>query len=88
MENRVASIIVSHDGPYWIVTLKESGHVAIVDYSKPGFPVVAEIPTERFLHDGGWDHTRRYFMVAANQRDTMVVVGYEDPEDGDEVQNR
>jgi nitrite reductase (NO-forming)/hydroxylamine reductase len=74
VENRVASIIVSHDGPYWIVSLKESGHVAIVDYSKPGFPVVAKIPTERFLHDGGWDHTRRYFMVAANQRDTMVVV--------------
>ena len=66
-ENRVASIVVSHDGPYWIVSLKESGHVAIVDYSKPGFPVTAKIPTERFLHDGGWDHTGRYFMVAANQ---------------------
>ena len=73
-EVRVASIIASHDGPYWIVSLKESGHVAVVDYSKPGFPTVSKIPTERFLHDGGWDHTKRYFMVAANMRDQMVVV--------------
>ncbi len=73
-ETRVASIIVSHDGPYWLVSLKESGHVAIVDYSKPGYPMTVKIPTERFLHDGGWDHTGRYFMVAANQRDQMVVV--------------
>ncbi len=73
-EVRIASISVSHDGPFWFVSLKESGHVAIVDYSKPGFPIVSKIPTERFLHDGGWDHTGRYYMVAANQRDTMVIV--------------
>jgi nitrite reductase (NO-forming)/hydroxylamine reductase len=73
-ENRVASIVSSHDGPYWIVSLKESGHVAVVDYSKPNFPVVSKIPTERFLHDGGWDHTGRYFMVAANTREQMVIV--------------
>lgn len=73
-EVRIASIIASHDGPHWIVSLKESGHVAIVDYSKPGFPLASKIPAERYLHDGGWDHTGRYFLVAANQRDTMVVV--------------
>ena len=73
-EVRVASIIPSLDGPFWVVSLKESGHVAIVDYSKPGFPIVKKIPTERFLHDGGWDHTKRYFMVAANMRNKMVVV--------------
>jgi len=73
-ENRVASIVASHDGPYWIVSLKESGHVAVVDYSKPGFPMTSKIPTERFLHDGGWDHTGRYFMVAANTREQMVIV--------------
>ena len=73
-ENRVASIVSSHDGPDWIVSLKESGHVAVVDYSKPGFPVASKIPAERFLHDGGWDHTGRYFMVAANTREQMVVV--------------
>ncbi|MBI4518463.1 MAG: c-type cytochrome [Deltaproteobacteria bacterium] len=73
-EVRVASIIPAHDGPYWIVSLKESGYVAIVDYSKPGFPMTSKIATERFLHDGGWDKTKRYFMVAANMRNSIVVV--------------
>jgi nitrite reductase (NO-forming)/hydroxylamine reductase len=54
--------------------LKESGHVGIVDYSQPGFPLVSRIPAERFLHDGGWDHTGRYFLIAANMRDRIVVV--------------
>lgn len=73
-EVRVASIIASHTDPVWILALKESGHVGIVDYSKDGFPMVSRIPAERFLHDGGWDHTGRYFMVAANMRNKMVVV--------------
>ncbi len=73
-EVRVAAIVASHFDPVWVLGLKESGHVGIVDYSKPNFPIVAKIPTERFLHDGGWDHTGRYFMIAANQRDKMVVV--------------
>jgi nitrite reductase (NO-forming)/hydroxylamine reductase len=73
-EVRVASIIPSYDAPIWLVSLKESGHVAIVDYSHEGFPITARIPAERFLHDGGWDHTRRYFMVAANMRNQMVVI--------------
>ncbi len=73
-EDRVASIVASPFAPQWVVSLKESGHVAIVDYSKPGFPIVAKIPAERFLHDGGWDHTKRYFMVAANTRKQMVII--------------
>jgi nitrite reductase (NO-forming)/hydroxylamine reductase len=73
-EVRVASIIASHFDPIWVVSLKESGHVALVDYSKPDFPMTAKIGAERFLHDGGWDHTKRYFMVAANMRDTMSIV--------------
>ncbi len=73
-EVRVASIVASHYGPYWVVALKESGHVAIVDYSQPNFPVTSRIASERFLHDGGWDHTGRYFLVAANSRNQMVVI--------------
>ncbi len=37
-EVRVAAIVASHTDPVWVVALKESGHVAIVDYSKQGFP--------------------------------------------------
>lgn len=73
-EVRVASIVASHFEPIWIVNLKESGHVAVVDYSKPDFPMTEKIATERFLHDGGWDKSGRYFMVAANMRNQMVVV--------------
>jgi nitrite reductase (NO-forming)/hydroxylamine reductase len=73
-EVRVAAIIASHNDPVWIVALKESGHVAIVDYSQPGFPIVRRVGAERFLHDGGWDHTGRYFMVAANMRNQMAVI--------------
>ena len=73
-EVRVAAIVASHHSPIWIVNLKESGHVAIVDYSKPDFPMVEKIAAERFLHDGGFDHTGRYFMVAANMRNHMVVI--------------
>ena len=38
-------------------------------------PAVAKnIEAERFLHDGGWDSTKRYFMVAANQANTVAVI--------------
>jgi len=73
-EVRVAAIVASHYDPLWVVSLKESGHVALVDYSKPGFPITNKIGADRFLHDGGWDHTMHYFMVAANQRNKMAIV--------------
>jgi nitrite reductase (NO-forming)/hydroxylamine reductase len=73
-EVRVASIVASHTDPVWVLALKESGHVGIVDYSKPGFPMTSRIAAARFLHDGGWDHTGRYFLVAANMENNMAVV--------------
>jgi nitrite reductase (NO-forming)/hydroxylamine reductase len=79
-EVRVASIIASHFDPVWVLALKESGHVGIVDYSQDDFPMVTKIPSERFLHDGGWDHTGRYFMVAANMRNQMVVIDVQEQE--------
>ncbi|MGE5240377.1 MAG: cytochrome D1 domain-containing protein [Bacteroidota bacterium] len=73
-EVRVASIVASPFEPLWVVSLKESGYVGLVDYSQPGFPLVAKIPAEKYLHDGGWDHTKRYFLVAANASNKMVVI--------------
>ncbi len=73
-EVRVASVVASHDGPVWALALKESGHVALVDYAEDGFPIVTRIGAERFLHDGGLDRSGRYFLVAANARDRMAVV--------------
>lgn len=77
-EVRVAAIAASHFEPLWVIALKESGHVGVVDYSQPGFPLVARLPAERFVHDGGWDHSKRYFLLAANMRDRMVVVDAQD----------
>lgn len=76
-ENRVAAIVASHSQPVWVIALKESGYVGIVDYSLPGFPLVSTLATEKFLHDGGFDHTGRYFMLAANASNKMVVVDVE-----------
>ncbi len=73
-EVRVAAIVASEFAPVWVVNQKESGYVGIVDYSQPGAPLVANIATAKFLHDGGWDHTKRYFMTAANASNKIVIV--------------
>jgi nitrite reductase (NO-forming)/hydroxylamine reductase len=80
VENRVASIVASHNDPVWVLALKEAGYVGIVDYSDPAglnFPIAARIATAKFLHDGGFDSTGRYFLLAANASNLMVVVDVE-----------
>jgi nitrite reductase (NO-forming)/hydroxylamine reductase len=73
-EPRVASILASHYKPEWIVNIKETGQVWIVNYADPNNPTIKMIESARFLHDGGLDATRRYFLVAANQSNKIVVV--------------
>ena len=73
-EARVASIVASHTDPVWICNVKERGMVDIVDYTDPVNPQITEIPTARFLHDGGWDATGHYFLVAANAANKIVVI--------------
>ncbi len=77
IENRVASIVASHNDPVWVLALKEAGIISIVDYSDPAglnFPIFANIPAAKALHDGGFDHTGNYFLVAANASNKMVVI--------------
>ena len=73
-EPRVASIVASHYRPEFIVNVKETGKTLMVDYSDLNALKTTEIGTARFLHDGGWDSTKRYFMVAANQSNKIAVV--------------
>jgi nitrite reductase (NO-forming)/hydroxylamine reductase len=73
-EPRVAAIVASHFKPEWIVNIKETGQVWMVNYADPTNPTIKMIEAERFLHDGGWDSTKRYFMVAANNMNTIVVI--------------
>ncbi len=75
-EARVASIVASHKDPLWVVNVKETGMVWLVDYSDLDKidENTTKIPTARFLHDGGWDHSKRYFLVAANAENKIVVI--------------
>lgn len=73
-EPRVAAIVASHFKPEFIINVKETGQVWLVDYTDPKEPEITMLNAERFLHDGGWDASRRYFLVAANQANKIAVV--------------
>ncbi|HJW02323.1 MAG TPA: cytochrome D1 domain-containing protein [Azospira sp.] len=73
-EPRVASILASHFQPEFVVNVKETGKTLLVNYKDIDNLNITEIPTARFLHDGGLDSTHRYFMVAANQSNKIAVV--------------
>ena len=60
-EPRVASIVASHFHPEFVVNVKETGQTLMVNYSDLNNLKITAIGTERFLHDGGWDSTKRYF---------------------------
>ncbi len=73
-EPRVAAIVASHEHPDFIVNVKETGHILLVDYSNIDDLSVTDIGAAKFLHDGGWDRSKRYFLTAANQSDKIAVV--------------
>ncbi|GBD42936.1 Nitrite reductase [bacterium HR40] len=73
-EPRVASIVASHYAPEFLVNIKETGHILLVDYSDLAALKITKIEAERFLHDGGFDSSKRYFLVAANARNRIAVV--------------
>ncbi len=41
---------------------------------------VTTLEAARFLHDGGWDSSHRYFLTAANNSDKIVVIDSKDRE--------
>jgi len=73
-EPRVASIVGSHYKPEFVVNVKETGQTLLVDYSNIDALKITTIGTARFLHDGGLDSTKRYFMVAANNSNKIAAV--------------
>ena len=73
-EPRVASIVGAHDKPQFIVNVKETGKILLVDYRDLKNLKTTEIEAARFLHDGGWDASKRYFLVAANESNKIAVV--------------
>ncbi|MDX1431507.1 MAG: cytochrome D1 domain-containing protein [Gammaproteobacteria bacterium] len=73
-EPRVAAIVASHENPDFIVNVKETGKILLVNYEDIENLQVTTIPAARFLHDGGWDATKRYFLTAANKSNKIAVV--------------
>jgi len=73
-EPRVAAIVASHFKPEFLVNVKETGKTLMVDYSNLDALKITEIGSAQFLHDGGWDSTKRYFMVAANQSNKIAAI--------------
>jgi len=73
-EPRVASIVASHYEPEFVVNVKETGKILLVKYDDIDNLRITEIGAARFLHDGGWDSSKRYFLVAANQSNKIAVV--------------
>ena len=73
-EPRVAAIVSSHEKPEFLVNAKETGKIWMVDYTDLVNLKTTQIDTAKFLHDGGFDASGRYFMTAANASDKIVVV--------------
>ncbi len=73
-EPRVAAIVASHEHPEFIVNVKETGKVMLVDYSDLDNLKVTTVGAALFLHDGGWERSHRYFMSAANQSNQIAVI--------------
>jgi len=73
-EPRVAAIVASHEHPEFIVNVKETGKILLVNYEDAENLNVTTIGAARFLHDGGWDSTKRYFLTAANQSNRIAII--------------
>ena len=73
-EPRVAAIVASHEHPEFIVNVKETGQILLVDYSNLDALTITTLEAARYLHDGGWDSTQRYFLTAANKSNKIAVV--------------
>jgi len=73
-ESRVAAIYDTPMAPTWLVSMKELGQMWQVDYSDIANLKITKMDTAKYLHDGFYDPTGRYFQIAANASNKMVVV--------------
>lgn len=73
-EARVAAIYTAPNSSSFIVAVKETGQMLQVDYDDLENLTITSIASAEFLHDGFFDPTGRYFQIAANASNAMVVV--------------
>ena len=73
-EARVAAIYTTPNESSFMVAVKELGQMWQVDYRDIDNLRIDAISSAEFLHDGFFDPTGRYFQIAANASNKMVVV--------------
>jgi len=73
-ESRVAAIYTTPNEPTFLVAVKELGQMWQVDYTDLDNLRIEQIDSAKFLHDGFFDPTGRYFQIAANASNKMVIV--------------
>ena len=73
-EARVAAIYTTPNEPTFMVAIKELGQMWQVDYTDLENLRIEQINSAKFLHDGFFDPTGRYFQIAANASNKMVIV--------------
>ncbi|WP_440875840.1 cytochrome D1 domain-containing protein [Thalassotalea sp. PLHSN55] len=77
-EARVAAIYTAPNESAFIVAVKETGKMLQVDYTDLDNLNITAIESAEFLHDGFFDPSGRYFQIAANASNKMVVVDTKD----------
>ena len=77
-ESRVAAIYTTPNESAFLIAAKELGQMWQVDYTDLDNLSIKQINTAKFLHDGFFDPTGRYFQIAANASNKMVVVDTKD----------
>ena len=82
--SRVASLADTPYGPYFAMALKDGGHTYIIDYSKPNFPIVGDIPNigkilhDAFLNEDEGEDFGRYYMIASQGSDVIGIVDFKE----------
>ena len=79
-ESRVAAIYTTPNEPAFLISAKELGQMWQVDYTDIDNLKITQMETAKFLHDGFFDPTGRYFQIAANASNKMVVVDTKEAE--------
>ena len=76
-ESRVAAVYTTPNKSAFLVSAKELGQMWQVDYTDLDNLKITEINSAKYLHDGFFDPTHRYFQIAANASNKMVVIDTE-----------
>ena len=82
--SRVASLADTPYGPYFAMALKDAGRVYLIDYSKPDFPIVGDVPNigkvlhDAFLNEDEGENFGRYYMIASQGSDVMGIVDFKE----------